>query len=87
MISVLNDQPGLIMYAGPISQLSTNVVYPDFIGLQLESGGRRLTLAYSLGRNGIMSATYTINFRMDDDIWHEIDIVLMQKLVSEQHFF
>ncbi|VUZ39348.1 unnamed protein product, partial [Hymenolepis diminuta] len=83
-ISVLNDRPGLIMYAGPISQLSTNVVYPDFIGLQLESGGRRLTLAYSLGRNGIMSATYTVNFRMDDDVWHEIDIVLMQKLTSTE---
>lgn len=84
-ISALSERPGLILYAGPISQSSTNVVMEDFIGLQIESGGRRLKLAYSLGSTGIMSATFTVNFRLDDSSWHLIDLVLMQKLVSGQY--
>ncbi|KAM7536230.1 hypothetical protein Aperf_G00000082111 [Anoplocephala perfoliata] len=81
-IPSLNGRPGLILYAGPINQSSTNVVMQDFIGLQIESGGRRLTLAYCLGSTGIMSATFTVTFRLDDSSWHQIDLVLMQKLIK-----
>lgn len=75
------------MYAGPISQSPTRSKTDDFIGLQLESGGRQLKLAYSLGVASFLASTFTVNTRLDDDSWHQIDLILLQNVVGTNHFY
>ena len=74
------------MYAGPISQSTNNRQFYDFIGLQIEPGGRQLTLAYSLGSAGIVSSTFQVNVLLEDDNWHQIDLILSQQLVRNDVF-
>ncbi|VDM18739.1 unnamed protein product [Hydatigera taeniaeformis] len=79
-----NGHAGLILYAGPISQSSTNVKMHDFIGLQIEPGGHQLKLAYSLGAAGLLASTVAVNTRLDDDSWHQIDLILLQKVINTE---
>ncbi|VDK36063.1 unnamed protein product, partial [Taenia asiatica] len=79
-----NERAGLIMYAGPISQSATNLKTHDFVGLQVEPGGRQLKLAYSLGVAGLLASTFTVNTRLDDDSWHQIDLILLQSVINTE---
>nr|CDS18766.1 neural cadherin [Echinococcus granulosus] len=79
-----NERAGLLMYAGPISQSVANLKTHDFIGLQIEPGGRQLKLAYSLGIAGLLTSTFTANRRLDDDNWHLIDLILLQKVTNTE---
>uniref|UniRef100_A0A5K3FQJ2 Cadherin_C domain-containing protein n=2 Tax=Mesocestoides corti TaxID=53468 RepID=A0A5K3FQJ2_MESCO len=78
------ERSGLLLYAGPISQSVSEMRSHDFIGLQLESGGRRLKLAYSLGSAGVRTAEFSSNARLDDTNWHEIDLLLTQTLAAAE---
>ncbi|KAL5106290.1 Neural-cadherin [Taenia crassiceps] len=80
----VNERAGLLMYTGPISQPATDLKIRDFIGLQVEPGGRQLKLAYSLGVASLLSSTFTVNLRLDDDNWHQIDLVLLQNVINTE---